>query len=371
MRIAIIKQQGESEDVSYQNYVADIVESLQKQYGYQLINYTSFNKKESLPQNAFVVFECDQQTQLTLQWFYEISLPGIVKKTGIDLLVHLNGCLSLSVKQPQILVIPSVDLLQNSSDRKALAQQVYSKKKLPEFIAKASSVITYSDFAKNTIESYVAGSSSIQIIHPAAQPVFKPVEWDEKEQVKYRIADESEYFIVLKKVNNDEELMLLLKAFSVFKKWQQSNMKLIFQKNSLIESAEWKQKIASYKYRNDVKIIDSDNDDYAASLASSYASIHISTCDGNVLPLVQAMQSEIPVIASSLNSYKEIAGESALYEETTDADTLGNNLVRMYKNEQMRNMFIYNAKLMITHYNYNAAAMNMKNIIEQAAGGLL
>lgn len=368
MRIAVIKQTGESEDVSYQKYVADIIVSIQQKYGYKLLSYSSLNKKETLPGNSILMFECDQQSQITLQWWYEVSLPSIVKKTGIDLLIHLNGCLSLSVKQPQMLVAPAIDLLLEPADKKALAQQVYSKKKFREFVAKAVSTITYSEFAKNTVGEYAAIDTHVHVLKPSASSDFKPVEWDEKEQVKHKLTEENEYFISMNKMNKEEELMLLLKAFSVFKKWQQSSMKLLLQSGELLETDAWKEKLASYKYRRDVKVLNAYDGAFSTSLASSYAGIHLSTHDGHVLPLVEAMQCEIPVITSPLNSFKEIAGESALYQENDDAEVLGHNLVRMYKNEQMRNMLIYNAKLMITHYNYNSVVNDLANIIETSSG---
>ncbi|MEX6690736.1 glycosyltransferase [Danxiaibacter flavus] len=368
MRIAVIKQTGESEDVSYQNYVADIIVSIQQKHGYKLLNYSSLNKKEALPENAIVMFECDQQSQITLQWWYEISLPSIVKKTGIDLLIHLNGCLSLSVKQPQILFIPAIDLLLQPAEKKALPQQIYSKKKLRDFVEKAVSVIVYSEFARNIVMEHAAPDTRVHVLIPSASAAFKPVEWEEKEQVKHKLTEENEYFIAMKKMNNEEELILLLKAFSVFKKWQQSSMKLLLQSGELLETDTWKEKLASYKYRKDVKVLNAYDGELSTNLACSYAGIHLSSHDGHVQPLVEAMQCEIPVITNPLNSFKEIAGESALYQENDDAEVLGHNLVRMYKNEQMRNMLIYNARLMITHYNYNSAVNDMTNIIEASSG---
>ncbi len=368
MRIAVIKQTGESEDVSYQNYVADIIVSIQQKYGYQLLNYSSLNKKEALPENAIIMFECDQQSQITLQWWYEVSLPSIVKKTGIDLLIHLNGCLSMSVKQPQLLVVPAIDQLNQSAGTKVLPQQVYSKKKFSSFIEKAVSVITYSEFAKNTIIAQATSDKRVHVLMPSASAKFKPVEWEEKEQVKHKLTEENEYFIVMKKMTNEDELMLLLKAFSVFKKWQQSSMKLLFRSGELLDTDAWKEKLASYKYRKDVKVLNDYDGDFSQCLACSYAAIHMSAHDGHVLPLVEAMQCEIPVVTSPLNSFKEIAAESALYQENDDAEVFGHNLVRMYKNEQMRNMLIFNAKLMITHYSYNSVVNNMASIIETASG---
>jgi glycosyltransferase involved in cell wall biosynthesis len=135
-----------------------------------------------------------------------------------------------------------------------------------------------------------------------------------------------------------------------------------------LETDAWKEKLASYKYRKDVKVLNAYDGAFSTSLACAYAGIHLSAHDGHIQPLVEAMQCEIPVITSPLNSFKEIAGESALYQENDDAEVLGHNLVRMYKNEQMRNMLIYNAKLMITHYNYISAVNNMVDIIETASG---
>ena len=45
--------------------------------------------------------------------------------------------------------------------------------------------------------------------------------------IKAMQADNNEYFISILKDDNEEDFTLLLRAFSKFKKWQQSSMKLL------------------------------------------------------------------------------------------------------------------------------------------------
>jgi len=99
---------------------------------------------------------------------------------------------------------------------------------VPPVFEKAKTVLTVSKFSKRDIlEHYRVDPDKISVVQPAARNHFRPLGWEEKESVKAGYADGREYFLFVGGIHPRKNLLNLLKAFSLFKKWQKSNMKLL------------------------------------------------------------------------------------------------------------------------------------------------
>lgn len=82
------------------------------------------------------------------------------------------------------------------------------------------------------------------------------MEWEEREQIKEKYTGGTEYFLYTGPLYPPDLLITLLKAFSHFKKWQRSNMKLTLAGPASKKTAQLKEKLATYKYREDVVILE-------------------------------------------------------------------------------------------------------------------
>jgi hypothetical protein len=82
------------------------------------------------------------------------------------------------------------------------------------------------------------------------------MEWEDREKIKEKYTGGTEYFLYTGPIYPPDPLITLLKAFSHFKKWQQSNMKLVMAGSVNRKTGKLKEKLATYKYREDVIIIE-------------------------------------------------------------------------------------------------------------------
>ena len=73
--------------------------------------------------------------------------------------------------------------------------------------------------------------SILNYIPPAAQEIFRPLTETVRKELKDNITAGREYFIYSGKLDFSKEIVDLLKAFSVFKKMQQSSMQLVLTGN--------------------------------------------------------------------------------------------------------------------------------------------
>lgn len=58
------------------------------------------------------------------------------------------------------------------------------------------------------------------------------------------------------------------------------------------------------------------------------------------MPIVEAMQSGVPVIASNTSSMPEVGAEAALYADPNDPDAIAQQMLLLYKDEKLRNFQI-------------------------------
>ncbi len=155
-----------------------------------------------------------------------------------------------------------------------------------------------------------------------------------------------EFFMCNAQGKTYDILMGLLKAFSTFKKWQHSNMKLLIYGNIFFEQKqEWQEKLSTYKYRDDVVLLrESEVNNHKALLASAYAFIHTPLFDEDVLPLLQALACETPGIYFISKSAKEYAEDAAIWIEAANYEQLGGKMILLYKDEALRNDLIEKGK---------------------------
>lgn len=100
--------------------------------------------------------------------------------------------------------------------------------------------------------------------------------WEEKEQVKDTYTGGREYFLFAGDIFPPDHIIILLKAFSHFKKWQLSNMKLVLAGKANKKTAKLKDKLTTYKYREDVVIIENPSPDISDTLLqAAYAPVSI------------------------------------------------------------------------------------------------
>ncbi len=305
---------------------------------------------------------------LSFRWWYDVKVPLAIKKWKADVFVSPDGFCSLTTSVPQVLVVHDLAFLHYP---KFIPKHhlFFYKRYTPKFLKKAKAVVTVSEFSKQDIISrYKISDQKITVGFSAAKPIFQPIAWQEKEAIKTQYADGKEYFLFVGGIHPRKNLLQLLKAFSIFKKWQKSSMKLLvagrmaWQFNDVIE------KLKTYKYRQDVVLLDYVEDEALAAItASAYAAVYPSFFEGFGVPVLEAMQSGVPVITSDVSSMPEVGETAALYASPTDANAIAQQMMLLYKDENLRSQHIAKGLERAQQFNWNDCANIVWQVIEQAA----
>ncbi|MDB5190906.1 MAG: D-inositol 3-phosphate glycosyltransferase [Segetibacter sp.] len=302
----------------------------------------SFDSSISLPKNVeVIVASAPLKNLLTFKWWLDIKLRFVLKKHKVDLLVNTSGFCSLTTAVPQLLIVPDLTFLLQPTFVAKL-HQLFFKRYMPLFVGKAKAVVTTSHFIKNNVIShYKLEENKVTNIGIAAKEIFKPIEWQEREELKDKYAEGNEYFLFEGGNEPQKNVMNVLKAFSIFKKWQKTNMKLLVTGDFSSKHDDTLEKLKTYKYRSEVKLTGKLEDEaFSKVLASSYALISPSVYESFSIGLLAAMQSEVPIITSNNSTLEEVAGDAALFVDPLDPNVIAEQMKRMYKDENLRSELI-------------------------------
>ena len=274
-------------------------------------------------------------------YWYNIAAPAALGKYKPDVWVNPYGFCSTSSSIPQILVLHDLAYL-HFPKFIAWHQQLYYKWFTPGFVKKAASILTVSEFSRQDIvQHFPKAAAKTSTLYPAARKGFQPLDWDEKSQVKDSFSDGREYFLFVGGIHPRKNLLNLLKAFSLFKKWQKSNMKLLVAGRMAWQYEDLLEKIKTYKYRDDLVLLGALEEEQLTKItASAYALVYPSFFEGFGMPILEAMQSGVPVIASNTSSMPEVGADAALYADPNDPDAIAQQMLLLYKDEKLRNFQI-------------------------------
>jgi len=269
-------------------------------------------------------------------WF-DVKIPAVLKKYKADVFVSCDGFCSLTTKVPQCLVVHDLSFLHFSS-LIPKTQLLYYKYYTPRFLKTATSIVTVSEFSSNDIiKQYHINPGKIHIVHNAARSVFRELNSDEKMKVKEKYSLGREYFLYTGSIHPRKNLITLLKAFSIFKRRQKSNWKLILAGRLAWKNNDFLKSLKTYKYREDVILTGYVEDEELARLTgAAYALVYPSIWEGFGMPVLEAMKSNVPVITSKNSAMQEVANDAALYFDPGSHQELSEQMMLIYKDEQLR-----------------------------------
>ncbi len=371
MRIAVnarLLREHQSEDYDY--FIEEIFFRLagqQPQHTFVFFFDKPFNPAFVFPNNVEpVVVSPKALHPLTFWWWLAIKIPYALKKYKADVFISPESFCSLFTNVPQVLVIHNLTFLHYPNFIKNYLW--FYKRYVRRSIKKAKVLSTISEFLKqDIIKEYKVAEDKIWNVGSAANPVFKPIDWQERENIKDNFSEGCEYFVFGESGYSEKNLMNLLKAFSIFKKWQKTNMKLLVAEKFKYQYKDFVKKLKTYKYRDDVKVLSySPEQELAKVVAAAYALVLPTLHEGFSVAIVEAMQCEVPVIASDKSSMREVGGEAALYANPLNPEEIAAQMKIIFKDEQLRSRLINMGKIQVLNFTWERTVQLIWKSIEQA-----
>ena len=147
-------------------------------------------------------------------------------------------------------------------------------------------------------------------------------------------AEGKEFFLYVGSLQNINNLINLLKAFSFFKKRQKSNMQLVIVANFISKNNEFVESLKTYKYRNEVRFLENIPIEESTKITSTaYAFVYVPLYDDFPIILPEVMKCNIPAIVSDTESLHEISSDAALYTNPSNHEDIADKMMIVFKDE--------------------------------------
>ncbi len=297
----------------------------------------------------------------------EFGVKNTLNSLKPDLFLSPDGFLSLGAKCKQLPVIHDINFLHNPKDVKPLTGKYYNHF-FPKFAQKATRIATVSEFSKKDIsDNYKISPDKIDVVYNGINSSFKPVSDSEKTKTKERFTKGKDYFLFVGSLNPRKNISRLIQAFELFKKESNSELKLIIAGAEGWGGSEIQKQIDTLSCKVDIIFTGRlSEEDLANVMASAFALTFVPYFEGFGIPLVEAMQSEIPIITSNVTSLPEIAGDAALFVNPYEINEIKNAMLKLINDPDLRLKLIEKGKQRKNNFSWDRSADLLWKSVEKA-----
>jgi len=308
------------------------------------------------------------QARHPLLWyiFFEYSVPYILKKYKADIFVSPDGWMPLNTKIKTLTVIHDINFEHFPHFFSPLVRK-YLLHFFNRFARIANRIATVSEYTKSDmINIYGLNSEKIDVVYNGANSSYKPLEDNEKMEVKRKYTSGYDYFIFIGAFNPRKNIPNLLRAFDIFRQNTTDTYKLVLVGDNKFWHGENVNVYNKMKNKNDVLFTGRLNPETLNSLlSSSLALCYVSIFEGFGIPIVEAFHAETAVITSNVSSMPEIAGEAAIYASPSSPEEIANAMVEIAVNPDLRKRLIEKGKLQRQMFSWDQTADNLWKSIEK------
>ena len=221
----------------------------------------------------------------------------------------------------------------------------------------ATEIITISEFSKKSfIEKLGVNPEKISVIYLAAGDNFTQAPRG-KNDVKTKYALPDNYFLFPANAWRHKNHQTLIIAFNLYRKTYGDLVHLVLTGSDLRDNTEIHDLISLYRLDGAIHILDYvDKDDLPELYRCAKALVFPSLFEGFGIPLLEAMATGCPIIASNSTSIPEVAGDAAYLFDPKNPQSICDAMHRIIDDDALRENLIRNGKNRVTQYSYEKVA---------------
>ncbi|MCG2660220.1 MAG: glycosyltransferase family 4 protein [Kiritimatiellae bacterium] len=237
-------------------------------------------------------------------------------------------------------------------------------------IHRSKALIAISEYTRrDVIEYYNAPPEKIFTVPLAADSAFGPSRDEDGIKTalkKYGIP--LKYILYTGNLGPHKNLKTLVEAYYLLKKRRAIEHKLVLCGNKRW-GGEVVEKINALNLENDVLLLDYVPDaDLPHLYHGAEVFVYISLYEGFGLPVLEAMQSGAPVVASNVTSIPEVAGNACLLVDPLDMEGVAGAIIKLIEDGKLRERLAALGLARAAMFGWDKTAKETLRIFETAAG---
>lgn len=307
-------------------------------------------------------------TRHPILWYiwFELRIPRLLKKLKADLFLSTDGFISLRSRIRSCDVIHDINFEHRPKDLPIISR-LYYRYFCPRYARSANRLATVSEYSRrDIINTYGIDESKIDLVYNGASKNFSPISSRQAEIVREEYTGGVPYFVFVGSIHPRKNITNLLRAFELFREEHKSPFKLVIVGKKFFLTKVMEQQLEKMKYGKDVLFTgrlspEKLNDVMAAAWALTFVPFF----EGFGIPLVEAMNCDIPILASKVTSLPEIAGNAAVWVEPESPGSIRDGMIRIVKEEGLREKLVDSGRERRKLYSWDHTASELWKTIEK------
>lgn len=325
------------------NYSRNVIKSIYQSYAdHEYVLYTpSLNKAISFIESENIdVFTPKGPWKLLKSYWRSVLLAKQLKKDKIDIFHGLSNELPVKIHEYNIKTVVTIhDLIfiRYPELYKPVDREIYNRKfKYSSEIA--NKIIAVSEQTKNDlIEFYKINPDKIKIIYQGCDEKFsEKLEKNSIEIVKNKYSLPSNYILYVGTIEERKNLLNIVKALHLGK----IDIPLVIVGKTTPYLKNVVNYICTNLVENTIFLKDIPFADLPAIYQGASLFVYPSIFEGFGIPILEALESNVPVITSKGGCFKEVGGEAALYVDPMNIDEIIYTIKTVLMNNEKLNTMI-------------------------------
>jgi len=259
------------------------------------------------------------------EWVHPDATKQLIAASSSNALIHLSP-VAISAKQIPSYFIPLT--LPHLTGHLSWLKSLLEKKRFNKTMQGAKQVLALDEW-------HAQNRTGVERLYLEKAPL-PSFEWSQLAPVRSALTDGNQYLLAFV---DSHDILPIVKAFSVFKKWQLSTMSLVFVLDTEADKEKAANLLLGYKYRDAVELVTIANFTLEW-IAAAYLTIFSAMNSHRFQFLTYSMRYQIPFLLHQENpDIHFIATEMAKSGEYFDfkqPDLLANHFKLYYKDEMYR-----------------------------------
>lgn len=277
------------------------------------------------------------KNRLLKHYWYQFKLPRLLSRYQADYYVNQDKMACLRTDTEQMLIVEDLAFIQRSGAYSGQDRR-YLRKYFPGFIQKATVIGVMNKHLEEIMPQKFPSSAGKTA---SLMPIIEPVMHDTSESLPSinQLTEGRSYFVYLVTGQTKNHITAALKAFSIFKKWQKSNMQLLLV-SYLPENELTIDSLSTYKYRDEIKLFFPKNrNERQHVLSGAYAALYLPSADIPEQASLESLSCGAPLICTDSPFQQARHKDGALYTDLTES-AISEKMMRLYKDENLRSELV-------------------------------
>ncbi len=220
---------------------------------------------------------------------------------------------------------------------------------------------------QNITDEYKLDKERVQVIHYGINDIAPVLNFEDQQIIQAKYAEGFAYFLISQEHITAEQLLFLLKAFSIFKKKLKSTMKfLVYTKNYNYENIN--KLLKDYRFKTDVILCDQLMSSSTEIFKGAYAIIFSTIQSDHYQMVLKAIALSTAAICYRGLIEEEIFDDAALYYNEFVPEQIAANMMLLYKDENLKKSLSAKAQARHELFSWDRSAGDFRLAIEKAFG---